>query len=577
MGRRRTPDLPDVSIKQDPLTRIRHRGRGCFSLCLMLSACGGGGDAGTSASSSGSMNEFNGDPNSSDPVAQISKSTAPIAPVDKSFHAASRFLEHASFGPTPTDVAALKDGRFSAWIDDQIALPVTPIETASIRVSTFDSRPQYDYLPTQLFLHALSAPDQLRLRTSWALIELFVVSQNRVSGYAQSEYFNLLRQQAFGKYKDLLRSIAMHATMGFYQDNVLNRRAGAYPGATPNENFAREVMQLFSIGLIELNLDGTPRLDATGKQIPTYTQAQVEDLARALTGWDFDDVSASRPITDFGNFSKPLVANASFHDTDAKRIVGNRLIAAGGSAQSDLEAIVDTLAGHPNTAPFISSRLIQHLVTGEPSPAYVARAAQVFRDTDGDLGKVVKAILLDAEARAGDDPAAASRLKGKVREPVLGRAQLLRAFGCKRPPSRADDTAIWSPGQFPFTARNVFNFYPPGFKFPGTTVTAPEAKLLSGSLFQFRSGEVINRIKYASDAGAGWRAAGCDNTAWDAANDNVDDAVSLISKRLFRDAMPVYLRDAIKVGIYRRNFLPETRIYDALGLALISPSWGVMK
>lgn len=580
-----------MSHAMPPAKRPRHRKgfrsvrpraiAAALTVATLLGACGGGGGGDGSAApaaSSGSNDESQGGSNP-DPAASISKSTAPYAPVDQTFYAASRFLEHTTFGPTPADVESLRDGRFANWIDTQLAMSPTLVDASAIRDSRFENVDQYEFMPQQMHVLALTAPDQLRLRMSWALSQLLVVSQSRVSGFAQAQYFNMLQENGFGKYRDLLRKVTLHPAMGFYQDNALNRRAGAYPGATANENYARELMQLFSIGLVELDSDGTPKLDANGRPMPTYIQREVEALARALTGWEYDATPSDRPPTDFGNFAAPMRVNDFFHDKDEKRIVTGRLIAANGTPTSDLEAILEALSQHPNMAPFVSYRLIQHFVSGDPSPGYVARIAQVFRDSDGNLGQVLRAILLDAEARQGDAPTAVSASKGKVKEPFLGKMQLWRAFGCKSAPvSPANNRPrIWTPSQFLFGMSTVFSYYPPSFKFPGTAMTAPESKLLNGALHQFRAGDLNNGIAHSPDKGANWKAAGCDNTAWDSANGSADDAAALISKRLLRGAMPVYLRDAIAVGIYRRTWNLDSRIYDAVGMALVSPTWGVMK
>lgn len=536
------------------------------ALALLLSACGGGGGG-------------NGDePLQQDPLPQVSRSTEPYAPIDPSFYAASRFLEHASFGPTPTSVAALADGRFSDWIEAQKALPASKVDATSVRNTGFDNPAQFLFLPIEFHRLALTAPDQLRLRVSYALSQIHVVSQSRASGWSVAQYYNMLQDRAFGSYRDLLRAVTLHATMGFYQDNAQNRRAGAWPGATPNENYARELMQLFSIGLVLLNPDGTQRLGPDGQPIATYDQAQVESLARALTGWSFD-VQPGRPSdTDFGNFASPMVATDFAHDFGEKRIVGGRTISAGGNPAADLEAILDILMAHTNLAPFVVYRLIQHLVTGDPTPAYVQRIAAVFRATDGDLGAVVRALLLDPEARTGDRIGAPLALRGKIREPVLGRIQLFRAFGCQRAPgSEINPTGIWAPGQTPFNARTVFNFFTPQHRIPGTTLVAPESKLLSATLLQARANEMTSRFWGPRSGEAGWLAAGCDASALDAASTDAQQAAELISRRLLRGAMPVYLRDAIAVGVFSRNWDPSSRAYDAVGLTLISPAWGVMK
>jgi uncharacterized protein (DUF1800 family) len=551
------------------LERVR---RGVVTIAFaLLAGCGGGGGDKEAAAVPGL---------SAPPAAteSLSRSIAPYAQVDARHHAAARFLEQSTFGPTPGSVEALKAGGFAQWIDAQLAAPPSLIDAEPIRDSRFDDPGQFAYPQRAFYRLALSAPDQLRLRMSWALVQLLVVSESRVSGFAMAQYFNLLQRQGFGTYRALLRAVTLHPAMGQFQDNATNRRMDAFPGATPNENFARELMQLFTIGLVELGPDGTPRTGPDGKTIPTYTQKEVEELARALTGWEYDTNGQPRPPTDFGNFASPMRSVAFLHDDGAKRIVGGNAIAAGGSAESDLEALLDVLTAHPNHAPFVSRRLIQHFVTGDPSPAYVGRIAKVFRDSDGDLGRVVKAILLDADARRGDDVGAPRAIVGKVKEPLLGRTQWLRAFACRDLPATAEDDALFTPGQNPFFAPTVFNFHPPDFRIPGTSLNAPEYKLLSAGLLQNRASEMSRRLVWDPKLATAWRAAGCEVDVLEDAQARGDDAIlDLVSKRMFRGAMPTYVRDGIVHGVLERTWNRSARIHDAIGLSMVSPAWGVSK
>ena len=256
-------------------------------------------------------------------------------------------------------------------------LPPSQIEAEPARLfPAFDSPEQWEYAPIRLLNLAVAGPDQLRLRVSWALSQLLVVSRTRVSSYAAVVYFNLLQRHALGNYRELLKAIAVSSVMGFFLDSAENVRQGAGPGLAPNENFARELMQLFTIGQVMLHLDGTPRLDQNGTVIATYDQKIVEATARALSGWFYAGWEPENPAVDFAGFALPMIERwPNRHDTGEKQIIGGRTIAAGGSADSDLDAVLDALMAHPNVAPFVSHKLIQHLVSGDPSPAYVARVA----------------------------------------------------------------------------------------------------------------------------------------------------------------------------------------------------------
>ena len=250
----------------------------------------------------------------------------------------------------------------------------------------------------------MAAPDQLRLRAAWSLL-LFVT--NTGTNIGRVNWLNLVQRHAFGRYGDFLRDVSVDASMGNYLDNARNRpRSAECPSCAPNENYARELMQLFSLGLYKLNPDGTPTLDIRGRKVETYSQRDVEELARALTGWMNDRRDPSWP--DDG-LSRPLIPSPypTDRDSGAKTVLG-RAFPAGQSQQKDLDDTVAMLMGHPNIAPFVGLRLIQHLVMSNPPPAYVSRVATAFRGngaaTDGDMKAVIKAVLLDPEARRGDDP-----------------------------------------------------------------------------------------------------------------------------------------------------------------------------
>jgi uncharacterized protein (DUF1800 family) len=540
-----------------------------LAAALLAAACGGGGGGGGGGTAGGERSDY---------IAPgISTSTRAYAQsIDNRHYALSRFLEHATFGPTPAELARLRSMGIDGWLDEQFSLPAPRIDTEPVRALPDMDPLNWRYTPNEFMKLAVGAPQQLRLRTAWALSQLLVVSQRRVSGHASGQYFNMLLDRSFGNYGDLLHAVTVHATMGHFLDNSQNQRMGAFPGATANENYARELMQLFTIGLVELNPDGTNRLDSKGQPIATYGQREVEELARALTGWHFDNQDARRPNVDFANFTQPMHDRFNTHDSGSKRLVGGRVIAAGGNSRSDLDAVIRILMEHPNTAPFVSHKLIQHFVSGDPSPAYVARVATVFRQTNGELGPVVRAILTDPDARRGDTFGTASPLRGKMKEPVLVATQVVRAFGCATYPVDSEGEGLWIPQQQPFGADNVFNFYPPHHRVPGTNLVAPEHRLVNAQTLKARVGEWSYRAK-RRDGGAAWRAAGCDLDGWERAADSAGAAVALISDRMFRGAMPENVRDAIVVGVLNRPWNPEDRIYDAVGLASISPAFGVIK
>ena len=342
-----------------------------------------------------------------------------------------------------------------------------------------------------LWRKLLSSPDVLRQRVTLALSEIIVISIANIAGtsfksFAAAAFMDVLEANAFGSYRTLLGEVSTTNAMGAYLSFRGNRKANPAVGSLPDENYARECMQLFSIGLIDLNLDGSPKLSG-GKPSETYGQADVSQMARVFTGWNSD---TSVPAGAAGaetpdRVIRPMVQTASNHELGEKRFLGTVIPANTDGVQS-LRLALDTLIAHPNAAPFISRQLIQRLVTSNPSPAYVARVAAKFIDSQGDnkagaidqrradLKVVIKAILLDPEARS--DAGLTDPAFGKLREPVIRFVQWARSFGVT---SATDDWAIGDLsdaaaklGQSPLRAPSVFNFFRPGYVPPNSAIAA---------------------------------------------------------------------------------------------------------
>lgn len=415
---------------------------------------------------------------------------------------AARLLTQATFGATSADIAAVNAlGGPAAWIDAQINLAPTyhvPLIHAIADDGWGDQPDRYQVFWEQ----ALRANDQLRQRVAFALSEIMVISDIPDAlinhGNLVGDYYDILLEHSFGNYRELLEAVTLSPAMGIYLSMLGNDKPDVATGRRADENYAREVMQLFSIGLVQLNIDGQVKLDANGRAIPTYTQSDVKNLANALTGWSWDGPEWQvSPVAgwypDLSRMERPMKAFAEHHDTTEKRFLDVTL-PAGQSAQQDIEAAMDVLFNHPNVAPFISRQLIQRLVSSNPSGGYIARVASVFNDNGegvrGDLGAVVKAILLDTEARspslaAGDD-------FGKLREPVLRLSHLWRAFKVSDPiPMGFWKTELSQ--HAPLTANSVFNFFSPDFSPSGAIkqagLTAPE--------FQINSETALNRLNGA--------------------------------------------------------------------------------
>jgi uncharacterized protein (DUF1800 family) len=330
------------------------------------------------------------------------------------------------------------------------------------------------------FAAFLTSPHQLRLRVFFALNQIFVVSAidgNLRQPSRMLPYLGVLSDGAFGNFRQLLTDITLNPAMGRYLDTINNNQAA------PNENYARELLQLFTIGVDRLNDDGTPQLDAAGRPIPTYDQSTITAFARVLTGWIF------APARTLGvtNYLDPLVPGAATaHDRQPKTLLDGVTLPAGRDAPTDLRAALDNVFAHANVGPFVARRLIQHLVTSNPSPGYVKRAAATFRATAGDMKAVVRAILLDPEARA--DPAAGSSADptaGHLREPVLWITSFLRPFASRLVTDYVlSDSFLPSGlqmGQDLFRAASVFSFYPPDHVVVGDSVLGPEFAIYSTS------------------------------------------------------------------------------------------------
>ena len=440
---------------------------------LSLAACGGGGSSGSA------------------------EANPPPAPAAISRAEAARFLGQAAFAATDASLQRVIDRGFAGWLDEQMAAPRSTghvewmLAQGYADVANINN---FNGTDNTLWRKLIGAPDALRQRLAWALSEIFVVSMAGLPvawrGFLAAAYMDVLDANAFGTYRDLLGAVTLSPGMGVYLNLRGNQKGDAATGRQPDENYAREVLQLFSIGLVALAPDGTPRAGPTpGSTVDTYDQATVSGLARAFTGWEFDDFNRAEP----GYVQRPLVHIASRYDTGAKTFLGST-IAAGTDGVSAMRQALDVIAAHPNVGPFIGRQLIQRLVASQPSAAYVARVSAVWADNGagvrGDLKAVIKAVLLDTEARQLPPDSAALRTRGKLREPVQRLVQWARSFGLASP------TGLWNLGnlsdpatrlgQSPLRSPSVFNFFRPGYVPPNSAlgtlgITAPEFQITNES------------------------------------------------------------------------------------------------
>ena len=395
--------------------------------------------------------------------------------------AAARFLDQASWGPTPESIAQVQSMGFNNWLAAQFALNTSDLPDQPILDSKGNSNNNIQPVQAAFFNNALSGQDQLRQRVAFILSQIWVVSQPAgvPQAYAYPPYWRIFRDNAFGNYRDVIKAVTLSPAMGRFLNMANNNKANTAKGTVPNENYARELMQLFTLGLTELNPDGSPVLQ-NNVPVPTYTPAVVTGMSRVLTGWTYPTVpGATAKTNNPAYFIGQMIPVDAEHDKTAKTIFGNVTIPAGQTAEQDLESLLDALMGQPTMAPFVSQQLIEHLVTSNPSPGYIQRVSSVFendsRGVRGNLQAVVKAILLDQEARQGDDlllspPPAESFIHkraasapapfGHMREPILFMTNVLRGLNAKTITSTVSGDAS-AMGENLFNAASVFSYFSP--------------------------------------------------------------------------------------------------------------------
>jgi uncharacterized protein (DUF1800 family) len=434
---------------------------------------------------------------------------------------AARFLSQSTFGASDDSITAVKAQGYAAWIDQQEAMPVSGLHVDFMqarRALPGAPSPSVNEFYGSFWQQAAIGPDQLRQRVKLALSEIFVIStaDPNVDTLGAGSYYDMLGANAFGNFRTLLEQVSLHPMMGTYLSWLANQKEDPLTGRHPDENYAREVMQLMTIGTFQLNLDGTSKLDGAGHTIATYSADDISGLAKVLTGYSWYSPTPSNST--FAGRNKDPNANirgmipyASFHSTSAKSFLGTTIPASPvADPAGDLKIALDTLFNHPNVGPFISRQLIQRLVTSNPSPAYVARIATVFNDNGkgvrGDLGAVVKAILLDPDAR-NTAAAQADPNFGKLREPIVRMGNWMRAFNAQSKSGGwllASTSANTQLSQSALTSPSVFNFWRPGYSPASTKVgnlgyVAPEFQVVD----EVSVAGYLNTMQGTINAGAG--------------------------------------------------------------------------
>ena len=516
------------------------------ALFTVLAGCDGGGSAGSTGSGGGGV---------------VSVTPAPTPTPTFTEGDAARLAKQASFGPTPALVARIKELGVNAWLDEQFAATGSTYTDLAVEVrrdfctsgDTVCTRQHFSRVPAAMrfYADAVMAPDQLRQRVAFALGQMVVASEAEVNSAAGIAAFNqIFLDNAFGNFRDVLARATMLGYMGDYLDMADSNKSA------PSENYARELLQLFSMGPDQLNMDGTPMLDATGARQPNYTPEDIRGVARALTGWTYARVGGAA-ITD-GNardYSQPMIPVPTRYDSTAKAFLGTS-VAAGATQEASVATVVDAAFNNASTAPFVSKFLITHLVTPNPTPAFVGRVSAVFANNGsgvrGDLKAVVRAILTDAEARTASGVAS-----GKVKEPILLMTGLARVIGF------TTDGYVFvnrdtSMAQPVMRAPSVFNFYPTDYPLPGSvTLKSPASKLLNTSnvlrwhnfVYDWTVGGDATRSEFALASGlpnssltqplwSGWEAFGTD----------LDAMIARIDLLMFANTLTPPQKDALKAA-----------------------------
>jgi uncharacterized protein (DUF1800 family) len=546
---------------------------------------------------------------------------------------AARFLTQATFGPTPSEVKHLQAIGYEAWIDEQFAIPLPALghqaywDQRNAALISQKNQASTDEVTASFWRLALTSQDQLRQRIAFALSEIFVVSLADNCGDIKgargvANFLDMLGEMAFSQYRQLIEKVTLHPNMGCYLSHLHNQKEDLASGRIPDENYAREVMQLFSIGLYELNMDGTTKLDADHQPIETYNANDVSGLAKVLTGFSWacpmprnrgcflNGLNASTGESYQDRMVMPMMAYPQYHSTSNKRFLGMEIADQWiADPDGDLSGALDVISKHANVAPFISKQLIQRLVTANPSPAYIKRIATAFNKSNGDFKVVIKAILLDEEAH-DINAMQTSTIFGKIREPILRMTALLRAFDAQSVTGyflmRPTFESGFGLAQSPMRSPTVFNFFRPGYMAAGSKLAEaglvnPEMQLVN----DVTAAGYVTYMRHTLEFGTGWNGFDLKTGPIDiqfpfnlqddhpllALADQPTQLLDLIDKRLMYGQMSIALKDLITEAVTSFSVRPvntETsnsdlvkkrrqRLRTALLLTVSSPEFLVQK
>jgi hypothetical protein len=489
------------------------------------------------------------------PAASASATVTISAPIPVTNLSHARFLDQAAHGPTAADLQSVAQLGFDGWLTQQFSLAETAIP---LPADNNAARAHYLYRMVQ-------APDQLRQRMINALAKIIVISANKnIYPNEYVPYWQILSRNAFGNYRQLLWDITVSPQMGKYLDLANSTKPGVGGGA--NENYAREVMQLFTLGLVQLNLDGSPKLDAANQPLPTYTQIEVAQTALALTGWTYPTAPGANPSAqNWENFSAPsMEVRENNHDKTQKTLAGGCVVPAGQTVTVETGLVVDCLFNHPNVGPFVAVRLIRDLVTSNPSPAYVQRIAQTFNDNGsgvrGDLKAVLRAILLDPEARQD----AATINQGRLKDPHYSYASFVRSLNGTVTVNNSFAYMFVDQGADPLAPPSVFGFYPALFRIPKSALAGPEFQVYGPTESLIRA-NFFHQILTAQTGGE----ITVNLTPFQAVAADTAALIETVNQALLYGRMPQAMKTSLTTAI---NAMPDnnSRVMTAVYLTALS-------
>ena len=531
---------------------------------------------------------------------------------------ASRFLAQATFGPTLERINAIVDLDFERWIDEQMAIPHYPMLTSIYEIKReadewhllnggdsldIGFRPSWQEFQYAWWQDNLTNSDLLRQRIAFALSEIFVISANSdLSGYgdALSSYYDIFLKNAFGNYRDILEAVSLHPAMGFYLSHLNNPKANLEANVHPDENYAREIMQLFSIGLYELNQDGSRKKDASNQDIPTYGQKEIKEFAKIFTGLGISDIGMENEWVDepyfglglyLGELTQPMIMYEEWHEEGEKELLNGFRIPNGQSGMQDIHDALDNIFNHENVGPFICKQLIQRLIKSNPTPGYIQRVSSAFANNGqgqrGDLAAVIKAILLDPEAR--DCEWLSDETASMLREPLVRYMHFASMVDKEQFYGR-----LWNINwgfyqateQSALLSSTVFNFFKPDFQPNGEIsdqdLVAPEFQIHNSKT----SLGFINEVNR-------WTEYGTLLYNWEREDPNtyinVDELKKLaydpevlinhLDMELTNGNLSTRTREIIKTALHQlvRRDYREDRVVMAMYLIMISPDYAIFK